>query len=236
MDRPSGITIEGIHTSEWGLKITKMNIPFPDVREELITVPGMSGVLDATDTLTGYPTYGQREGLEFYFKYYGDWIEFEGQKSKIAALIHGKKVKMVLDSDQAHYYLARLSVNASKEKDINADFVISGSADPMKYEITSSDEDWLWDSLDFEDGVIRELADIEVSGETEVTILAGDYSVSPTFKVTESINLAVMQNGYTYPLAVGNTKIPSIRVGDEDVTLTFTGQGKLSISYRGEVL
>lgn len=236
MDRPSGITIEGIHTSEWGLKMTKMKIPLPNVREELIKIPGMSGVLDATDTLTGYPTYGQREGLEFYFKLYGDWTEFENQKSKIAALIHGKKVKVVIDSDPSHYYLARLSVDAGKSKDVNADFILTGSADPFKYEITSSDEDWLWDSLDFNEGVIRELAGLEISVETEVTILAGDYSVSPTFKVTESINLAVTHNGYTYPLAVGDTKIPSIRVGDEDVTLTFTGQGKLSISYRGEVL
>lgn len=232
-----GITIEGKHTSEFGLKLLSFQIPLPSVNEELIEVPGMSGALDATEVATGYPTFAMRSGLSFVFKMYADWIDFEALKSQLAEWIHGKKVRVVLDSDPSYYYLCRLSLDTKKTNKVTSTITISGKADPLKYEITSSDEDWLWDPFSFETGVIRELAGIEITPtNTIVTILAGDYSVSPTFKVEESINLAVIHNEYTYPLPVGDTKIPCIRVGDEDVTLTFSGQGKLSISYRGEVL
>lgn len=233
----SGITIEGKHTSEFGLKLMSFNIPLPPVNEELIEIPGMSGSLDATEIITGYPTYGMRSGLVFVFKLYADWIDFESAKSHLAEWVHGKKVRVVLDSDPSFYYLCRLSLEASKTNRVTSTITISGKADPFKYEITASDEDWLWDPFSFENGVIRELSGVEITPTNNtVTILAGDYSVSPIFKVTESLNLAVVHKGYTYPLPVGDTKIPCIRVGDEDVTLVFSGQGKLSISYRGEVL
>lgn len=232
-----GMTIEGKHTSEFGLKLVSFNIPLPPVNEEMIEVPGMSGALDATESATGYPTYGTRSGLLFVFKLYADWIDFEIIKSQIAEWIHGKKVKVILDSDPAYYYVCRLSLDTKKTNKINSTITISGCADPLKYEITASDEDWMWDPFSFEDGVIRELSGVEITPTNNtVTIFAGDYSVSPTFKVTESLDLAVVHEGYSYPLPVGETKIPCIRVGNEDVTLTFSGQGKLSISYRGEVL
>lgn len=237
MSKPFGLTIEGKHTSEFGLKMTGMHIPLPETNMTVVSVPGMSGALDLSEVLTGHPTYRQREDLSFIFKVNGDWEQFELIKSQLAAWIHGRKVKVVVDSDIGYYYVARLSIDAEKTNRINSTIVIGGTADPFKYEVCSSDEEWLWDSFDFEEGKIRELADITIDQTNNVvTILAGNYSVSPTFKVTESIDLAVVYNDYTYPLPVGNTKIPTIRVGEEDVSLTFTGQGKLSISYRGEVL
>lgn len=237
MEKITGMTIEGQHTRALGLKLLSFNIPLPPVNENIITIPGMSGGIDATEITAGHPTYGVREGLEFKFKLYNNWIDFEIAKSQLAEWIHGKKVKVVLDSDPSYYYLCRLRIDTKKTNAINATIVVTGTADPMKYEITSSDEEWLWDSFSFEDGVIRELADVEITADnTEITILAGDYSTSPIFKVSESINLTVTYGGYTYPLPVGETKIPRIRVGEENVTLVFSGQGKLDISYRGERL
>ena len=237
MGKVTGMTIEGKHTSEFGLKLLSFYIPIPPVNENLITVPGMSGCIDATEVAAGHPTYGMRDGINFVFKQYNDWFNFETVKSQLAKWLHGKKVKVILDSDPAFYYLCRLKVDAKKTNVINSTIAITGYADPMKYEIASSNEDWLWDTFDFENGVIRELADIEIAEDgTEIVITAGDYPVSPTFIVTESAGLTVSYGGYTYSLPVGETKIPRIKVGDEEVTLVFNGQGKLSISYRGERL
>lgn len=237
MEKITGMTIEGQHTRDLGLKLVSFNIPLPPVNENIITIPGMSGGIDATEVAAGHPTYGMREGLKLVFKLYNNWTDFEVAKSKLAEWIHGKKVKVVLDSDPAYYYVCRLRIDTQKTNPVNATIVVTGTADPMKYEITSSDEEWLWDPFSFEDGVIRELADVEITSDnTEITILAGDYSTSPVFIVSESINLTVTYGGYTYPLPVGETKIPRIRVGEEDVVLVFSGQGKLDISYRGERL
>lgn len=237
MEKITGMTIEGKHTSGLGLKLIEFYIPLPPVNENIITIPGMSGGIDATEVTAGHPTYGVREGLEFKFKLYNNWTDFEIAKSNLAEWLHGKKVKVILDSDPSYYYLCRLRIDAKKTNAVNATITITGTADPMKYEITSSDEEWLWDPFSFEEGVIRELADVVITADnTEITILAGDYSTSPVFKVTESINLSVTYGGYTYPLPVGETKLPRIRVGEKDVTLVFNGQGKLDISYRGESL
>jgi hypothetical protein len=236
VEKIRGMTINGKHTRDLGLKLLSFFIPLPPVKETIITVPGMSGGIDATDVVAGHPTYGMREGLKFEFKLYNNWKEFEIAKSQLAEWLHGKKVKVVLDSDPQYYYVCRLKIDARKTNAINATIVVTGIAEPVKYEITSSDEDWLWDLLSFEDGVIRELKDVVISGNTEVTILAGNYSTSPIFKVSESIKLTVTYEGYTYPLSVGDIKIPRIRVGEKDVVLVFDGQGKLDISYRGERL
>ena len=67
----SGITIDGKHTSEFYLRLASYYIPLPNVKKNLIEVPGMSGAIDATETCAGYPTYAVREGLNFTFKYYG---------------------------------------------------------------------------------------------------------------------------------------------------------------------
>lgn len=237
MKKITGMTIEGKHTREFGLKLVYYYIPLPPVNEKIITIPGMSGGIDATEVTAGHPTYGMRENLVFEFKLYNNWTDFEIVKSQIAEWIHGKKVKVVLDSDPAYYYVCRLKLDTKKTNAVTASIVITGTADPVKYEITSSDEAWLWDSFSFEDGIIRELAGVEITADnTKITILAGNYSTSPVFKVSESINLEVVYGGYSYPLPVGETKLPRIRVGEEDVTLVFNGQGKLDISYRGERL
>lgn len=237
MGKVKGMTIEGKHTSEFGLKLLHFYIPLPPVNESMIRVPGMSGAIDATEASAGYATYGMRNGLKFVFKLYNDWFDFELVKSQLAEWVHGKKVKVVIDSDLSYYYVCRLAIDAKKTNAINSTITVTGYAEPMKYEITSSDEEWLWDNLDFEEGVIRELSGIEIiTDNTEITILAGEYSSSPTFIVSESIGLEVVHDGYTYPLSVGETKIPRIRVGKTDTTLVFNGQGKLNISYRGERL
>ena len=154
----------------------------------------------------------------------------------LAKWIHGKKVKLVLDNDPSFYYVCRLSIDGKKSNRVSSTIVVTGYADPMKYDITASDEEWIWDSFNFDIGVIRELSGIEVNGTTSVVILSGEYPSCPVFKVYESQNLEVSYGGYTYHLPVGNTRIPRIRIGDEDAELVFSGQGKLDISYRGEML
>ena len=41
-----GLTIDGKHTTEYGLKMLSMYIPQPAVKTNLISVPGASGSID----------------------------------------------------------------------------------------------------------------------------------------------------------------------------------------------
>ena len=237
MYKVSGITINDVHTTEYGLKLTDMYISLPSVKKSIIEVPGMSGGLDVSEVLTGEPVYGYRENVTFTFKHYGDWIDFETAKSKIARWIHGKKVSVILDTDRSYVYTCRLTVDAKKTSRISSTITLSGYADPFKKEIQSSATPWEWDTFNFETGVIRELYDIEIDENNNiVTIDAGIIPANPIFDVTESNGLTVSYNEKTYNLPTGRTRIPSIKVGEEDVTLIFGGTGKLSIDYRTELL
>ena len=114
---------------------------------------------------------------------------------------------------------------------------MSGTAEPFKYDLTASDDDWLWDPFNFETGIIRELAGITVSNGKSVTITGGGMPTVPEFVVTESASLAVTYNGKSHNMLLpGTYRFPAIKIGADDVTLQFTGSGKLSIRYRGAYL
>ena len=157
--------------------------------------------------------------------------------SEFAKEIHGKKVKMVLDDEPEHYYLVRFTLDGQKTNPAFGTVTLSGTADPFKYDLVSSNEPWKWDSFNFCTGVIRKLGD-KVISETNntVTILGAGIDNSPVFIVTEADNLKLTHLGRTYTLKVGRNRFPAVRVGEQDVVLTFSGTGKLSVEYRGRYL
>ena len=59
-----GLTIDGKHTTEYGLKMLSMYIPQPAVKTNLISVPGASGSIDLSE-VTGQRCYENRSGLKF---------------------------------------------------------------------------------------------------------------------------------------------------------------------------
>ena len=50
------------------------------------------------------------------------------------------------------------------------------------------------------------------------------------------VELVFSYGGRTYTLKVGRNRFQAVRVGKEDVTLTFSGTGKFEVEYRGRYL
>ena len=86
-----GLTIDGKHTTEYGLKMLSMYIPQPAVKTNLISVPGASGSIDLSE-VTGQRCYENRSGLKFEFVLmepsYDRWAK---AMTEIAMQIHGGK-------------------------------------------------------------------------------------------------------------------------------------------------
>lgn len=234
-----GITFaDKIHTEkDWGLKLLSMYIPMPAPKPQLIDIPGGDGNIDLTE-VNGRPAYNDRDGLELVFDIMdGDYKNWFLKYSEFAKEVHGKKVKMVLDDEPEHYYLVRLNIDGQKTNKIYGTITLSGTADPFKYDLVSSNEPWKWDSFNFRTGVIRNLSDQVISDvNNSITILGAGIDNAPAFIVTEANNLKLMHLGRTYILKVGRNRFPAVRAGEQDVTLTFSGTGKLSIEYRGKYL
>lgn len=208
----------------------------PEAKEQVIDIPGGDGAIDLSE-INGRPMYGMRTvELEYHLRNV-DNEKWNSIYSEIGAAITGKKVKMVLDDDPDHYYMARLKVDGEKTDYVNAELTFSGTAEPFKYDLTATNEPWLWDTFNFETGVIREIEEVEITAENnKVTIIGAGIDTPPVFVVSQADNLKLTYGGRTYTLKVGRNRFPAVRVGKEDVTLTFSGTGKFEVEYRGRYL
>ena len=235
----SGVTFaDKIRTErDWGLKLLSIYIPMPKPKTQLVDIPGGDGSIDLTE-INGRPAYNDRDGIELVFDIMdGDYKTWYLKYSEFADSIHGKKVKMVIDDEPDHYYMVRLELDGKKTNPVYGTITMTGTAEPFKYDLLASNEPWRWDSFSFRTGVIRTLMDIEItSTNKKVTILGAGIDNPPVFVVTQVNNLKLTYGGRTYTLKVGRNRFPAGRVGKEDVTLTFSGTGKLSVEYRGRYL
>ena len=85
--------------------------------------------------------------------------------------------------------------------------------------------------------MIRELKDLSITEENNtITITGGGIDTAPVFIVSEADNLKFSYGGRNYTMKVGRNRFPAVRIGESDVTLTFSGTGKLSVEYRGRYL
>ena len=148
--------LNGINTwRDWHLLPTSRPVfnP-PSVKTNYVSIPGADGAIDATEVLTPYPVYNNREGtVEFIvITGYGNWAN---RYSDIMDYLHGRKFKVILETDPGYYYEGRLAVNEWRSEKDHSKIVFDYNLDPYKYELTTSTEDWLWDPFNFYDGIIH---------------------------------------------------------------------------------
>lgn len=216
----TGITFDTWHTArDWELKLISYHIPMPEPKERTVDVVGAHGVLDLTE-VDGTVYYSRREGIEIIF----DLEDGSGQSwlakySEIAAAIHGQKMKMILDDQPDYHYMVRLSLDSTKSDPVLSQFVLTGSADPFKYDLS-----WSFPERTMASGA-------------SVTLPAGGIGTAPVFQVSRaSSDFGFSNNGKAYKLVTGRNRFPDLAVSSSAVTLKFTGTGSLSINYRRQYL
>jgi hypothetical protein len=125
----------------------------PTVKTKTIDIPGGNGVIDLSESLTGYPVFNNREGsIEFVIVDQDtSWVDIF---SMISNYLHGRRMKAILEDDPGHYYEGRFSVNSWKSDKDWSKITIDYSVGPYKWELQSSLDDWLWDTFSFVNGVI----------------------------------------------------------------------------------
>lgn len=166
------LTINGINTFDnWHLvPANRPVVAMPPVREQILELPGSNGNLDLTDSLTGYPLYGDRTGSwEFIVlnQFNGvenyDWSELYSQ---IAYAIHGVKSVVVLEDDPDYFYIGRLKLDSWTTEENNSKITISYVLEPYKYEIEDI-------ATKYED--VFKFYSIDSSNNFEIPINLSDY-------------------------------------------------------------
>lgn len=225
------------HTfKEFGIYPKTKGMPDPPkVQKEFIDIPGMDGSLDASQALDGLVHYEDRSyEQEFYIvKEEPDWHTIY---SSLLNTLHGRHVLMIFDDDPIWYYEGRLEVGEPKPDEAGYITIpIKGTLKPYKYNVTTStDEDWLWDPFDFEEGVIREYKDIEIVDSGTVTVVGSLMPVVPTITVVseDGTGMTVTYAGRTYQLVDGDNRIPAMTIQADDYDMVFRGTGTVTIYFR----
>lgn len=226
------ITIGDKNTwDDWHLVPTSRPlVPPPNVNTSYVTVPGSSGSLDLTEALTGYPTYANRTGSwEFLvLNGYGEWY---ARYSDIMSYLHGKRFRAILDDDPNYYYEGRFSVASWKSNKDWSRITINYNVGPYKIEVHGIDENWLWDTFNFETDMVHAYKDIEVSNATEVVVYNDIMRVRPTIICSAAMSVDFL--GKTYQLSAGNNSVREIVFSEGSNTLIFNGSGTVTIQMHG---
>ena len=225
------------HTlDDWDMALGNNNyIGDPEMETTYIQVPGRSGLIDATEVISGRRIYKKRE-LEFELGGIRERLNWDSVISGFRNNIDGRVCRLTLDNDKSHYWRGRVFVKGFDRFRELGTFTLSvPTADPYKYSKTSSAEPWLWDPFNFETDMVTYIGAITVNGTRSVTIPHGHMPTSPELVVSDktSTDFTVSSGGSTYYLTVGTNRVPSILVGgDTDVELEFNGSAKVQIVYR----
>lgn len=207
----------------------------PTVKSQYVDIPGGNGVLDLTESLTGYPLYNTRTGSwEFYVENgFKPWDELY---SEISNYLHGQKLRAILEDDPGFYYEGRFTVDEWNSDSWWSTITISYDVYSYKKELTSSLENWLWDPFDFETGIVREYGELEVNDTLTLEIPSRQEYICPKIIVTSSdgTGMNLQYNSKTYHLNDGENLLPEVTFGGGvTVTLKFTGNGTVSVDYQG---
>lgn len=231
MSEVLGITFDDEkHTyTDFGLRIKKVTLSFPKVKENMFDLPGADGYIDMTDYFgTHYENRTLTIECDIEDKNYSNWA---AKISAVSNYLHGKKRNLVLDWDNGYYYTGRGTVETDKDNRVYSSIILSFGCEPYKYEKYSSIGDWLWDPFDLDDGVIREYGDLEVNGTLNLTVIGSSMATVPEIIVSAAMN--VEYEGEIYELSEGVNYIPDIEIKEGEHTMTFTGNGTVTVSYRG---
>ncbi len=186
----------------------------PEIKTKTVDIPGGDGVIDLTESLTGYPVFGNREGsfsfivANNYMQIMDQDISWEETYKKVLSYFHGRKMRLVLEDDPKWYYEGRLAISDPKQYRAYSAITLEYNLGPYKWSLRDSTNIVTYDPFN---------AFINVPADTTFTNLAvgttaqtytfdeddlGTAPISPSFVVSSTA-----QNGVkmTYTNSSGET-------------------------------
>lgn len=234
----------------------------PEQKLMQIDIPGGDGILDMSESLTGYPIYNNRKGsIEFIVMLgdnYGDWST---RYSDIMDYLHGRTRRAVLEDDKEFFYEGRFTVSdwTSNNDGTGSRITIDYDIAPYKMRLASSLETWEWDPFNFETGVIQSsffnsiVIDSDDWVEYDFTKLIGRMPVVPKFHVTVESGETIDAQLYVKDLGINwrerhiptgthvyydfvmielNEPVVNSSTQQPTVKMKFKGHGVMSIEFR----
>lgn len=207
-------------------------IAAPSVKTSYINLPGGDGSLDLTEVLAGRPTYNRRSGSwEFIvMNDYGDWAT---RYSEIMAYLQGQEFRIIFDDDPEYYYFGRLSVNEWRSEAYWSRIVINYNVDPYKRNVDGFGDRWLWDPFNFSTDTVQDYHKLSVVNTLSIDFINDSLvDVKPVISASNNA-LRMTIGGHTYNLDRGPNVIDGLMLPPGTTSITFSGNGTISIENIG---
>lgn len=162
----------------------------PEVKTLYVDIPGADGAMDLTQALTDDVKYRNRK-ISFEFFVLEARKRWSTIYSEIMGYLHGQSMQIILDEDPDYYYTGRIQVNAWKSDKKTSTITIEADVEPYKLSRISTTEPWLWDTFNFETGIITNynampFDSVATPGQRFYCIVTGRKWIVPEFTVTSS--------------------------------------------------
>lgn len=209
----NGVTFGNKHTvNDWDLLMTARNIGDAEPYENYISIPGADGEKDLTEAF-GEIRYKPRTLAPSFdmFQNPQNWLRL---KDEITNYLHGRKMRVIYDTDPNYYYYGRCKVS-----DFSNDYTVGHitievyCSDPYKYKINPT------------------IVTNEVTVGQTYTYINDRKSVIPTLTLSASMTLEYLGN--TYSINAGtHTNLPFEFVQGENKIKVISGSGTLTVEYQ----
>ena len=204
--------------TEYGLLLASKSISMPEVRTNMIDVPGRDGLLDASEVLTGEVTYKNRTitlKLTGVDKVTGK--TWPATISDFCNKVHGKRVKITFPEDTAHFYSGRCSVGKVGLVKMMQTIPVTVDCDPWKYKNAKTT-------------VSR--SDLGTAYK-QLSLPNESRPVIPTITVAQDTTL--IWGSSTINISAGDHILPDIRLASGSNTLkakVASGTGSITVTYQ----
>lgn len=199
--------------TEYGLLLASKSISLPEVRTNMIDVPGRDGLLDASEVLTGEVTYKNRA---ITLKLTGvDTVSGKKWPATISDFcnkVHGKRVKVTFPEDTAHYYSGRCSVGQVELVKMMQTIPVTVNCDPWKYKnakttVSRSDLGTAYKQLSLPNESRPVIPKITVAQDTTLLWGGNTINISAGDHILPAIRLAAGTNILKAKIASGTGSI-----------------------------
>lgn len=247
---------------DWNLVPTERpSFQPPSYEPTMLEIPGRNGLLDVSESLTGFPIYGNRTG-NWEFLIYDSPLPWYETYSRVMNYLHGRRKKVFMEEEDAYEYEGRFKVSKFETGKTYSTIGIDYDLQPYKLSKWSTIEPWLWDPFNFQTGItISDLyanLKVDTSQSTEEfqqifntsivdmrdrQTIVGEMPVCPTFIIQSEdgtgLDLWVENDELGFSsqkhLDDGETRVPdfifSMQRPDNNIRVAAKGKGAVSIKF-----
>lgn len=208
-----GVSFLGFHSyRDLHILLTGKEIGSPEVKRQTIDIEGADGELDFTDFF-GEPKYTNAQH-RFDFESIQPWNEQLSQFTDIKNKIHGKKGRIVLDSDPSFFYVGRCFVSAYKNENVIGRISIDCDCEPYKYKMDKT------------------VATLTINGSETFYLPNARKRAVPEVKVVAEGTINIVYGTNIWDLGAGTYTLPELELVEGDNAITLTGIGSVTLTWQ----